>query len=150
MGKGGGRGKSRSASRAAAPYLKLFRPISWHGNAIKSVSDYVEHLLTELGRLGLEIRDIERRERPPHTETVLSDLMDWFSEFPGESYAKLVDWQALDLPRLRARLERDRSAKPRLELSAHITKMNNISVRWHPRGWRNAVTESEIEATAQR
>jgi len=65
--------------------------------------------------------------------------MDWLSEQPGEAYAKLVDWQALDLPRLQARLQRDRSSKPRIELSAHITKMNNLSVRWHPKGWRNSV-----------
>jgi len=65
--------------------------------------------------------------------------MDWFSRHPGKPYAKLVDWRTLDLPRLQARLKRDRSAKPRIEVSAHITKMNNLSVRWHPKGWRNAV-----------
>ena len=113
MGNAGGQRKSRGASKPTVPHLKLFRPISWYGNAIKSIGDYMEYLLSELGRLGLEIRDIERRERPPHTETVLSDLMDWFSEFPGESHAKLVDWQTLDLLRLKARLDRDRSAKPR-------------------------------------
>lgn len=65
--------------------------------------------------------------------------MDWLGEHPGKAYAKPVDWRTLDLPRLHARWERDRSAKPRIELSAHITKMNNLSVRWHPKGWRNAV-----------
>jgi len=39
---------------------------------------------------------------------------------------------------MKSRLERDRNAKPRIELSAHITKMNNLSVRWHPGGWRDA------------
>ncbi len=71
--------------------MKLFRPISWYGNIIKSVSDYIKHLPTELGRLGLEIHRIERRARPPNTETVLSDLMDWLSEQPCEAYAKPVD-----------------------------------------------------------
>lgn len=118
--------------------IKLFRPISWSTYAHTSVGDYVKHLLTELGRLGLEVDDIERHDRAPHTKTVLSDLMDWLSEHPGQAYAKLVDWRTLDLLRLQARLERDRSAKPRIELSAHVTKMNNLSVRWHPKGWRNA------------
>jgi len=138
MGKAGEQGRSRSAS-TISPSLKLFRPISWYGGGIKSASDYAEHLLTELGRLRLEVHDIERRDRPPHTETVLSDLMDWFSGHPSKAYAKLVDWRMLDLPRLQARLERDRSVKPRIELSAHITKMRNLSVRWHPKDWRNAI-----------
>jgi hypothetical protein len=138
MGKTAGRRRSKGVSETISPRLKLFRPISWYSGSIKSVGDYAEHLLTELGRLGLKIHDIERHDRPPHTETVLSDLMDWLSEHPGKAHAKLVDWRALDLSRLKARLERDRSAKPRIELSAHITKMNNLSVRWHPKGWRNA------------
>jgi hypothetical protein len=100
-------------------------------------SDYIAHLLRELGRLGLETSDIERHERPPNTKTVLSDLMKWLSERPAEALAKLFNWQALDLSRIRSRLEQDRSAKPRIEVSAHITKMNNLSVRWHPGGWRN-------------
>ena len=37
-----------------------------------------------------------------------------------------------------SRLEQDRSAKPRIEISAHITKMNNLSVRWYPGGWRQS------------
>src|SRR4051794_15168733 len=113
MGKVGRRGRSRGTS-TVAPRLKLFRPISWYDSGIKSVSDYVGHILTELGRLGLEIHDIERHARAPHTETVLSDLMHWLSEHPSNAYAKLVDWQTLDLPRLQARLERDHSAKPRI------------------------------------
>jgi hypothetical protein len=92
-----------------------------------------------VGRLGLDVRDIERHDRPPHTQTVLSDLIDWLDEHPGQSFAKLVNWQVLDIPLISARLEQDRSAKPRIEISAHITKMNNLSVRWHPGGWRRSV-----------
>jgi hypothetical protein len=29
-------------------------------------------------------------------------------------------------------------AQPRIEISAEITKMNNLSVRWHPGGWRDS------------
>ena len=115
----------------------MFRPISWYGEAIaKSASEYLSHVLIELGRLGLEIHEIERHDRPPHTKTVLSDLMNWLSERPGEAFTKLINWQALDLTQMRSRLEKDRSAKPRIEISAHITKMNNLSVRWHPGGWK--------------
>jgi hypothetical protein len=34
-------------------------------------------------------------------------------------------------------LEKNPHAKPRIEVSAHITRMNNLSVRWHPGGWKN-------------
>jgi hypothetical protein len=103
----------------------------------KSVGEHVSHMLTELGRLDLEIAEIERHDRPPNTKTVLSDLIDWLSEHPGEAFARLVNWQSLDLAQIRSRLKTNRSAKPRIEMSAHITKMNNLSVRWHPAGWRN-------------
>jgi len=141
MGKVTGRGRSRDSSAPTLPRLKLFRPISWYGGRIKSLSDYIEHLLTELGRLGLGIHEIERHDRPPNTQTVLSDLMSWLCTLSGEAYAKLVDWRALDLSVLHTRLERDRSTKPRIELSAHITKMNNLSVRWHPKGWRESTLD---------
>jgi hypothetical protein len=98
-------------------------------------------VLTELGRLGLEITDVESRERPPNTRTVLSDLLAWMSSHPGKACAQLTDWRALDLARMRARVDRSPDAKPRIEISAEITKMNNLSVRWHPGGWR----DSEID-----
>ncbi|WP_146214394.1 hypothetical protein [Rhizobium sp. 11515TR] len=94
-------------------------------------------MLMELGRLGLDIDDIESRSRPPNRDTVLSDLVDWLSDHPGKAFAQLANWQTLDLAQIRSRLEQDRFAKPRIELSAHITKMNNLSVRWHPAGWRD-------------
>ena len=89
--------------------------------------------------MGLTIHDIERHDRAPHTQTVLSDLIDWLNEHPGRSFAQLVSWQALDFASISSRLEKDRSAKPRIEISAHITKMNNLSVRWYPDGWRHSV-----------
>jgi hypothetical protein len=139
MAKASGHKGSRRTVRplTSPPGLKLFRPVSWYsGLMVDSAGEYVSHILRELGRLGFEIHDIERRERPPNTKTVVSDLIDWLSEQPGQAYAKLVNWQTLDLAQIRSRLEKDRSAKPRIEVSAHITKMNNLSVRWHPGGWR--------------
>jgi hypothetical protein len=58
-----------------------------------------------------------------------SDLIDWLSE-PGQAFAKLANWQAFDLAQIVSRMEQDRSAKPRIEISASISKMNNLSVRW--------------------
>ncbi|NJM35559.1 MAG: hypothetical protein HC850_13635 [Rhodomicrobium sp.] len=121
-----------------APRLKFFCPIGWYGGIIaKQTGDYVAHILMELGRLGLDISDIERTDRPPNRETVLSDLIEWLSDFPGEAFARLVNWQTLDFAQLQLRLKENLHAKPRIELSAHITKMNNLTVLWHPEGWRN-------------
>lgn len=140
MAKGSGRKGSRRIVQPPPPARrKLFRPINWYGEVIaKSASEYVSHILRELGRLDLEIHEIERYDRPPNTKTVLSDLLDWLSEHPGEAFSKLVNWQALDFAQMQSRLEKNRSAKPRIEISAHITKMNNLSVRWHPGGWKHA------------
>lgn len=134
----GHRGSKRASQSKLPPRIKLFRPISWYdGITARSVGEYVSHILMELGRLGLNIDDIESRSRPPNRETVLSDLIDWLSDHPGKAFAQLSNWQTLDLAQIRSRLDQDRSAKPRIELSAHITKMNNLSVRWHPGGWRD-------------
>jgi hypothetical protein len=89
---GNRRTKRRAVSTAtpSPPGIKLFRPVGWFGGiTVTSTTEYVSHLLRELGRLGLEIRDIERHDRPPHTKTVLSDLMHWLDEHPGPSFANL-------------------------------------------------------------
>ncbi|WP_338638846.1 hypothetical protein [Burkholderia pyrrocinia] len=135
-----GRGRPRRKISVTIPppsRLKLFRPISWHNVMPRSAGFYVSHVLQELGRLGIEINDIERNERPPSRQTVLSDLIKWQDEHPGKAFAKLVSWQMLDIAQMIARLKKDGSAKPRIELSAYITKMNNLSVCWHPGGWKD-------------
>ncbi|MBZ9974594.1 hypothetical protein [Mesorhizobium sp. BR-1-1-10] len=136
----GGKGAPHvSRQSPPQPRLKLFRPVSWRGGVIaSSVDEYVSHLLIELGRLRLEIADIEDHARPPNTRTVLSDLLQWLSDRPGKAYAELVNWKTLDFAQMRSRLEKDHTVKPRIELSAEITKMNNLSVRWHPGGWRDS------------
>jgi hypothetical protein len=132
--------RRRGGAVQPPPRLKVFRPMTWYDSDFisKSASEYVSHLLLELGRLGLKPHDVESHSRPPHTQTVLSDLLDWLSEHPTKAYRKLVDWQILNLQLLYGRLESDKLAKPRIELSAHITKMENLSVRWHPGGWRES------------
>lgn len=133
----GRKGSRRIVHPSLPPKLKLFRPVNWYSGAmIEPVGEYVSHILRELGRLGLEVHDIERHDRPPNTKTVLSDLIGWLSDRPAEAFAKLFNWQTLDFAQVRSRLEEDRLAKPRIEVSAHITKMNNLSVRWHPGGWK--------------
>jgi hypothetical protein len=94
-----------------------------------------------LGRIGLKIAEIEDNSRPPNTMTVLSDLVDWMSERPSEAFAQLTDWKRLDLEEIQRRTGDDPSAKPRIEVSAAITKMRNFSVRWHPAGWKDAQFE---------
>lgn len=136
------------AAALLPPRLKIFRPISWHdGEPSRPVGDYIAHLLLELGRLGLEIHDIENHARLPNTETVLSDLLAWIGDPPGEALAQLLDWQALDLGVLRARLEADHMARPRIEISAHIDDNNDMSVRWHPCGWHDAPIDPQADAT---
>lgn len=121
------------------PRLKLFRPMNWYaGFTAYSVDDYIAHLLIELGRLGLTAENVESAHRAPHRQTVLSDLLAWMKEHPGNAYSQLVDWQSLDLAQMQRRLEQNREAKPRIEISAEITKMNNLTVRWHPGGWRDS------------
>lgn len=128
----------------ALPRIKRFHPVSWYNSYLgRSVDDYITHLLTELGRLGMEIADIESYSRPPNTKQVLSNLLGWMSSHPGKEYSQLTDWRALDLPHMQGRIANDRDAKPRIELSAEITKMNNLSVRWYPGGWRTSSIDWE-------
>ena len=137
--------RNSRSSRQSTPTLrrmKSFRPISWYDGRIAGSPDrYIAHLLTELGRLGLKVSDIESDDRPPHTKTVLSDLMSWTTKHPGDAYSRLTDWTRLDLELMRSRLQQNPEAKPSIELSANITRMNNLSVRWHPGGW----SESEFD-----
>lgn len=110
--------------------------MSWYRH--RSPSEYITHMLTETGRLGFQIHEIEASGRPPNRQTVLSDIIDWLDDHPGENYANLLDWKSFDFEQLASRFERQRDAKPRIEISAAITKMENLSVRWHPMGWHAA------------
>jgi hypothetical protein len=123
---------------SSPPGFKIFRPLSWHERLSNAPSEYVSHLLQELGRLGLKISDIERHGRPPHTKTVLSDLMHWLDGDLDTAFANLINWRHLDLVQMSERVNRDPKAKPRIEISANITKMNNLSVCWHPGGWSHS------------
>lgn len=133
----GVRGRGARAGQAAAPpRMKYFRLLSW--SPYHKVGDYIAHIHQELGRLGFAVEDIESRSSPPNGEEVLSELLGWIGEHPGANYAALVEWQNLDFANLTERLDRNRDAKPRIEVTAEITKMRNFSVRWYPAGWRDA------------
>ena len=132
---------SRALSGLAPPGMKLFRPISWYGfDGLDDLGRFVAHVISELGRLGLEVHDIERHDRPPNAERILSDLLDSFGGNRGEGFERLIDWQALDLNQMMARLEKilQRSLESK---SRRYTEMNNLSVRWHPGGWRASVLD---------
>jgi hypothetical protein len=130
-------GSQGAATAWHPPGMKFFRPVSWYDARQQSSGEFISYLSQELGRLGLRINDIESNDRPPNTRTVFSDLINWVSH-PGEALSKLFNWQDLDLNQIQSRLAADPSAKPRIEVSAQITKMNNLSVRWHPGGWRES------------
>jgi hypothetical protein len=120
------------------PGIKIFRPWSWHDGPPHAATEYISHLLQEVGRLGLKISDIERHDRPPHTKTVLSDLLHWLNGDLDPAFANLINWRHLDVAQMSERVNRNPKAKPRIEISATITKMNNLSVCWHPGGWRDS------------
>lgn len=131
------RGRYGGSSRQPPPSkLKLFKPMSWYRH--KSTSDYTAHIVRELGRLDLDFHDIEDYSRAPNRQSVLSDLLEWSLDQPAESFARLYDWSSVDSKNMTLRRDRDPQAKPRIEISAHITKMNNLSVLWHPSGWRKS------------
>ncbi len=123
--------------------LKLFKPMSWYRQ--KSTSDYTTHLLLELGRLDLDIHDIEDHSRAPNRRSVLSDLLEWSVDQPAENFARLYDWSSVDSNNMGLRRDRDPQAKPRIEITAHLTKMNNLSVLWHPSGWRSSEINWDTE-----
>jgi hypothetical protein len=130
--------RRKSSVSSHPPGFKIFRPLSWYESRCASPTEYISHLLQELGRLNLDIREIERYERGPHTKQVLSDLLHWLNGGSNSAVANLFNWQHLDLERMIQRINKDRKAKPRIEISATITKMNNLSVCWHPGGWRDS------------
>lgn len=110
--------------------------------------EYISHLLRELGRLDLALTDIESHDRPPHTRTVLSDLLA-YRETANEAFARLIDWQRLDLAQMRSRVDADPSAKPRIEVSAEISQMNNLSVRWYPAGYHRSCYVVETRSSGR-
>ncbi len=110
---------------------KAVQPCSWFGPGPEPTR-YTSWLLMELGRLGLQINDIEAGKK-----TVLSDVLAWLSERPGEPFAKLMDWSRLDIAALMKR-SGETIARPRIEVSAKINQSSNLRVVWHPRGWASA------------
>jgi hypothetical protein len=89
----------------------------------------------------MKVSDIERYDRAPHTKMVLSDLLAWLDGHSDAAMGQLLNWWHLDLARMIERVKADRKAKPRIEISATLTKMNNLSVCWHPGGWRESVMD---------
>lgn len=127
------------------PPMKMFRPCSWYGTNIDRASVFISWALQEAGRLGFEVEDIESRDRAPHTQTVLSDLMAWYDGESDQASANLYDWKRLELRRLLDRFEEEKDPRPRIEVTAEITKMNNLTVRWYPAGWHKSKIVFDLE-----
>ncbi len=115
--------------------IKSFQPLRWYD--LIGPQHYISHILTDLGRLDLDIFDIERHDRPPHTMAVLSDLLKWMENHGNEHH--LYMWENFNFASLIERMKKRRNVLPRIQISAYITKMNNLSVRWHPEGWGQTV-----------
>jgi hypothetical protein len=84
-----------------------------------------------MGRLGID----QYKDFGPVQTTVLRNLLDWRDEFPDRAYANLLDWTNLDLQRMAERYQKNRRSKPRIELTAELTKKDNLTVRWYPAGF---------------
>ncbi|HWV59603.1 MAG TPA: hypothetical protein VN034_03045 [Sphingopyxis sp.] len=132
-------GRAGSTINTRSPRMKYFRLLGW--SPYNSPSEYIVHLCKELGRLGIAIEDIETHSSPPNGEEVLSELVAWLAEHPGANYSALVDWKVLDIANLADRMRSNPDAKPRIEITAEITKMRNLSVRWYPAGWHDAMPD---------
>ena len=119
--------------RPTEPPIKRFRAYSW--SEYEGPRAYIEWLLTEIGRLGFELEDIESHDRAPHTRCVLSDLLEWHDSLPNEAMANLFDWKRYDLRRILDRWKGGGDPRPKIELTATINKAKNLTVRWYPAGW---------------
>jgi len=131
--------KNPSVTEPPRPAMKLFRPASWYDGEDDPVR-YLIHLHRELGRLNIT----EHQLRDWH-EQILRNTQSWLAEHPGEAYAKLVDWTNLDTEVLVERYRADLKGKPEIELTVEITKKDNLSVRWYPRGWHEAAPDLKKE-----
>lgn len=113
---------------------KLIRPIPCDEGSTDPQAD-ITHLLKEMWRLGLRFSDIESVGESYLVDRVLSNLIAWLGAHPGEAYSELLDWRIIDRKVMDWRLSKNRRAKPRIELTAEITRQGNLSVRWYPRGY---------------
>lgn len=133
--------KTRTTSRAPStkgpqptePRVRRFRSYSW--SEYEGPHGYIAWLLTEIGRLGFELEDIEDYDRAPYTQRVLSDLLDWRDRLPNEAMANLFDWKRYELRRILDRWKDGGDPRPRIELTATINRAQNLTVRWYPAGW---------------
>ncbi len=125
------------------PKLRMFKPMSWYEHDDNPM-EYLAHINRELGRLGIQRHDLHETSRQ-----VLQNIEDWLGERPNEAYANLVDWTNLDLQRVSERLDCRQASKPRIELHAKLTKKDNLTVRWYPRGWSEAFFDWRKESRSQ-
>ena len=116
-----------------------FRPIGWASH--RKPREYIRHLYSELIRL--EINEYQGLV-PLHAEPI-REIFIWEDEFPNTAYASLHDWRTYDLQRLvergRTSTSRNGQSKPRIEIVPEITSKRNLSVRWYPAGFFEAVPD---------
>jgi len=134
----------RSKSSAELTYSRdrqnnNFVLVPWDKNELGHIH-YLSHFLMEMGRLGLSLEKLSSSNRE-----VVSNLLDWYADRPGDGYAVLVDWIHLDYQAMCKRVYDSPDAKPRIEISAEINDKGDLSVRWYPRGFRESYFDSNKE-----
>jgi hypothetical protein len=95
--------------------------------------EYLSDLLNEAGRLGFSLDELSRDKSG---RSVASELLKWHSSRDNAGFAQLYSWQNVDAKQMATRLAKDHHARPRIEVTARITKRDNLSVVWHPSGWK--------------
>ena len=120
------------------PLLRKFDPVYWSEH--RSALDYLSHLLVEGGRLGVDMINVRRST----TNSVITDLLDWFESTSNRGFEQLYSFLHIDGETMKPRLDRDPYAKPRIEITASITKKDNLSVVWHPGGWRESAIDFRL------
>ena len=126
------------AVKSAMP--REFKSLGW--SEYRKPSEYIWHLQTELLRFGFDIYD--KGLVPLHSKPI-QEIVAWHNEFPNGAYADLHNWRSYNLEEMKKRdqIARGRGAgvKPRIDVVPELTTKRNLSVKWYPTGYLEAVPD---------
>jgi hypothetical protein len=134
--KDGATSKRRAVRARPQPQpLPQFKHTPWYDHV--GPSDYLSAILLQMGDHGLERCGYGGPSLAPYHSEVLTELLRWQDDMPGDGYAQLTDWRFLNLDVLRHRALADKAvvARPRIVITAEITTKRNLTVRWYPKGY---------------
>ena len=134
--------KSLNAPVDVSEALLQIEPLDWHDHIRPHT--VLAHLYKELGRLSLEPSDLPAR----HYELILSECEQSLGAGAGDAVAEIGQPHRWNIGKLGLRvfpepgkidrseiyryLHGQESRKPKIRVSAFLTQMNNLSVRWSP------------------